>query len=132
MNAYLLIALGGAIGSVSRFGLSQLVARKVIDDFPWGTILVNVSGSLLIGFLAAMLSTGKLTAEARGFITHFLIVGVCGGYTTFSSFSLQTLSLLQAKHYLAAGANVLLSVMLCLVAVALGHWLGSLILPHRA
>jgi CrcB protein len=133
MYAYLLVALGGAIGSVSRFGLSTLIARRWDDSFPWGTIIVNASGSLLIGLLAALASVNtKLTPDARQFLVHFLIIGICGGYTTFSSFSLQTLTLLQSRHYLAAGGNVLLSVTLCLVAVAVGHWLGTLLVPANA
>ena len=132
MFVYVLIAIGGAIGSVARFWLSGVVSKNVGDSFPWGTIFVNVSGSLLIGILAALVGpNGKMEANARALTTHFLILGVCGGYTTFSSFSLQTFSMLQEKHYLAAGGNILLSTALCLFAVAAGFWIGTLMNPDR-
>jgi CrcB protein len=129
MHVYLLVGLGGAVGSASRLWLANRLAREVGDAFPWGILLVNVSGSLLIGFLAALSGSGRLASEGRLVVTYFFMVGVCGGYTTFSTFSLQTLELLQAKQYLAASANVLASVILCLAAVAIGHWLGSLATP---
>lgn len=131
MNAYLLVALGGAIGSVSRLALANWIGKHLGDSFPWGTVLVNVSGCFLIGALAVLVDPNVKPAGQRLFLTHFLMIGLCGGYTTFSSFSLQTLTLIQAKHYLAAGANVLLSVALCLAAVAIGHWLGSLLLSGK-
>ncbi len=132
MQAYFLIALGGALGSVSRFWLSNLVAAATSEAFPWGTIVVNVTGSLLIGILAALAGiSGRMETDARAFTTHFLIVGVCGGYTTFSSFSLQTFTLLQSRPWLA-GANIVLSVVLCILATWLGHWLGSFATATRA
>ena len=87
---------------------------------------VNVSGSFVIGFLGALTAPeGKLTSPSRAFTTQFFMTGVCGGYTTFSSFSWQTLQRLQDREWLSAGGNILLSVTLCLVAVAFGYWLGS-------
>ena len=130
MNEYLLVAVGGAIGSVGRWALSNFIARHGGEAFPWGTIAVNVSGSFVIGVLAAIATLHpRLSSGGRSLLLHLLIVGVCGGYTTFSSFSLQTLSLLQSKQYFAAGGNVLLSVVLCIVAVAIGHWLGTFLVP---
>lgn len=130
MVEYLLIALGGAIGSVCRWALSNLISRQLGHGFPWGTILVNASGSLLIGVLAAVTTLHpRLSENTRAALLHFVMIGICGGYTTFSSFSLQTLSLIQSKQYLAAGGNVLLSVVLCLMAVTVGHWLGTLFVP---
>jgi CrcB protein len=126
MLAYLWVALGGAIGSAGRYWLGGLVADRVGATFPWGTLAVNVSGSLVIGVLAALaLAEGRLDPQARTFVTQFLMIGVCGGFTTFSSFSLQTLNLLREREFLYAGGNVLLSVLLCMVAVWLGWLLGA-------
>ena len=126
MLVYLWVALGGALGSVSRFWLNGLVAVRVGATFPWGTLAVNVSGSFIIGILGALtISEGRMDPQARQFATQFLMIGVCGGYTTFSSFSLQTLKLMQEREWLYAGGNILLSVVLCLVAVWLGYLLGA-------
>ena len=124
--AYLWVALGGAIGSVSRYWLSGLIAERFGQTFPWGTLTINVTGSFIIGIFAAMaIPEGRLDPQSRAFTTQFLMIGVCGGYTTFSSFSLQTLNLLRDREWLYAGGNVLLSVVLCMVAVWLGYLLGS-------
>ena len=128
MLAYLWIAIGGALGSMARYGVGGLVANKfpASQTFPWGTLVVNVSGSFIIGFLGAMTAPeGKMSPQSRVLVTQLLITGVCGGYTTFSSFSLQTLNLLRDREWLYAGGNILLSVLLCMIAVWLGYWLGS-------
>ena len=120
MVSYLCIAAGGALGSVARYWLSGIVARHSGEGFPWGTLLVNVSGSLAIGFFATYFGPegrDSVSAEAR----QFVIIGILGGYTTFSAFSLQTLALARNGNWLAAGANVIASVVLCLLAVWLGH-----------
>jgi fluoride exporter len=123
---YLWIALGGALGSVARFWMSGAVARQFGETFPWGTIFVNVSGSFVIGVIAALASPeGRLDSPSRAWAVHFLMLGVCGGYTTFSSFSLQTLNLLRDREWLYAGGNALLSFVLCLIAVWLGWLLGT-------
>lgn len=123
MLNFLWITLGGAIGTGARFALSGLIARLFGETFPWGTIIVNISGCFVIGFFAT--STGT---EGRWFVSptfrQFFMLGICGGYTTFSSFGLQTLTLAQDGEWLKAGANVMLSVLLCLVAVWLGHLLA--------
>jgi len=120
------VTLGGGLGSAARFLASGWVARRFGETFPWGTIVVNVSGSFVIGFLAALTVTeGRYLISGRA--QQFLMLGVLGGYTTFSSFSLQTLSLARDGEWLWASGNVLLSVMLCLVAVWLGHAAGQLI-----
>lgn len=124
MLTYLWVALGGALGSVGRFWLSGLVATRYGETFPMGTLVVNVSGSLVIGFLAALSAPEGRLLPAPGF-RQFLLIGVCGGYTTFSSFSLQTLDLLRDREWIYAGGNVLLSVGLCLIAVWLGYLLGA-------
>src|ERR1035438_7577205 len=100
MIAYLWVALGGALGSVSRFWLSGLVAARFGETFPWGTLIINVSGSFLIGLIGALASSeGRMDSQSRSFATLFIMYGICGGYTTFSSFSLATLKPLQAKQW---------------------------------
>ena len=124
MLTYLWIALGGALGSVARFWMAGVIAARFDGRFPWGTLFVNISGSFLIGIFAAWSETGGRLAEATP-LRQFLMVGICGGYTTFSAFSLQTLQLAQAGAWFHAGANVALSLGLCLAAVALGYALGQ-------
>jgi len=125
MLAYLWIAIGGALGSVARYALNGVVSEK-FTTFPMGTLVVNVAGSFVIGVLGALtFPEGKMSSEARVFTTQFLIIGVCGGFTTFSSFSLQTLNLIRDREWLYAGGNVLLSVALCLIATWLGFLLGA-------
>ncbi len=124
--AYLWVALGGALGSVGRYWLSGLVASRFGESFPFGTLVINVTGSFLIGIFAALaLPEGRMDSQSRAFATQFLMIGICGGYTTFSSFSLQTLNLLRDREWLYAGGNVILSVVLCLIAVWLGWLLGA-------
>ena len=122
--SYLWIAVGGALGSVARFWMSNFVTARFGISFPWGTLFVNVTGSLLIGIFAAMSESGGRLA---GMITlrQFLVVGICGGYTTFSAFSVQTLDLMRAGNWPAVVGNVMASVLTCLVAVWLGHVIGS-------
>lgn len=126
MIAYLWVAIGGALGSVARFWVSGVVAAKYGTKFPLGTLVINVTGSFVIGILGALTSPeGRMEPQARVLTTQLLIVGVCGGYTTFSSFSLQTLQLLQERQWLYAFGNVTLSVALCMVAVWLGYLAGA-------
>lgn len=122
MVNYFWVALGSAIGGVARYWCSGVAARLFGETFPWGTLIVNVVGSFVIGFVAALTAP-----DGRFFIGSaariFIMAGLCGGYTTFSSFSLQTLNLLSERQYFYAGGNIVLSVMLCLLAV----WAGSAI-----
>ncbi len=117
------VTIGSALGGLARYGCSGLVARLIGESFPWGTLAVNVLGSLAIGLVATV--TGP---DGRIFVgsaaRQFLMLGFLGGFTTFSSFSLQTLTLVQDGEWLWAGANVLLSVVACLAAVWAGHALG--------
>src|ERR1700743_2928655 len=117
--AYLWVAMGGAIGSVSRYWLSGLIASRFGEAFSWGTLVINVTGSFVIGIFAA-LTLPEIAGPNRLTIVHFVMVGFCGGYTTFSSFSLQTLNLLRTGEWLYAIYNMVGSVALCMIAV----WLG--------
>jgi CrcB protein len=121
---YLYVAIGSAMGGIARYGCGVWISGWANTALPWGTIVVNVLGSGLIGVLLGLSERADswfATADAR----NFLMVGVLGGFTTFSAFSLQTLELLRAQQWSAAGANVLLSVALCLAAVAIGYWLAA-------
>ena len=116
---YLWVALGGALGSVARYACSGIAVRWLGASFPYGTLFVNVAGSFAIGLLAALVAAdGRrlLSADARA----FLLVGVLGGFTTFSSFSLETLNLARSGALGPAILNVAGSVALCLAAVSLG------------
>jgi CrcB protein len=120
MSLYLWIAIGSALGGVSRFALSGYVAQHFGETFPWGTLVINVTGSLVIGFFATLTAPdGRWVVSPEG--RQFFMVGICGGYTTFSSFSLQTLSLAREGDWLRAGGNIAGSFVLCLLAVWLGH-----------
>jgi len=118
------IALGAAVGGVGRYWCSGLIARSVGETFPWGTLFVNVLGSFLIGLIAV--STGPDGRILMGTAARqAILVGVLGGFTTFSSFSLQTLTLMQDGEWLYAIGNVFISVAFCLLGVWLGFGLGN-------
>ncbi len=115
----LMVMLGGAAGTLARYALS-FWALPVSQGLPWGTIGINVTGSFLIGFFGTLTAAhGRYPASDT--VRLFVMVGFCGGYTTFSSFSLQTLDLLRGGAVLRATVNVAVSVLLCLGAVAAGH-----------
>jgi CrcB protein len=116
----LLVALGGAIGSAARYLVGALVANQFGPDFPWGTFIVNVSGSFLIGVILSFVGGGQLPAGAR----PFLAVGIMGGYTTFSTYSHETLQLIQGGEFGAATFNTLGQVVTGLVGVYLGVVFG--------
>lgn len=122
--SYFLVAGGGALGSVLRYWLSGIVGRRFGETFPWGTLAVNVSGCLAIGFFAAFTGTEGRALVRPEWRLAFM-TGVCGGYTTFSSFGLQTMNLGLEGDWMRAGANVLGSVFLCLIAVWLGYFCGA-------
>ena len=120
MLTYALIGLGGAIGSLLRAWIGVLMVALTGPAFPWGTILINILGSALIGFFGTLTATDgrfAVPSEARAFV----MVGVCGGFTTFSSFSLQTFDLARDGRPGQALANVALSILLCVGGVAAGH-----------
>ncbi len=123
---YLVIGLGGALGSMLRFGVGTWIDSSVSKGgqiFPWGTIVVNITGCFIIGFIATISAAGEGRAMISPLMRQFIMIGILGGYTTFSSFSLQTLTLAQDGQLGGAAANVLLSVVLCL----LGVWLGAML-----
>ncbi|QBR72348.1 fluoride efflux transporter CrcB [Beijerinckiaceae bacterium] len=123
---YLWIMLGSALGGAGRYWFSGFVANRIGETFPWGTIFVNISGCFVIGFFATLTGPdGRLLVGTTA--RQFVMVGLCGGYTTFSSFSLQTLTLVQDGEWARAAANVGLSVVLCFVAVWLGHIAASML-----
>lgn len=130
MLIYLYIAIGGALGSVARYAVSGSVARATSEVFPWGTLTVNVTGCFIIGLFAMLTAPDGRIAVAPDF-RQFFMVGVCGGYTTFSSFSLQTLVLVRDGDMARAAANVVVSVLLCLVGVWIGSAAGATINQMR-
>jgi len=119
-HPYMLVGIGGALGSVARAGMTDLITRWMGSQFPFGTVAVNVTGALIMGLIAGYGETepGKLIFSPA--TRTFLMIGVMGGYTTFSSFSLQTFLLMEQGNWTGAFLNVLLSVLLCVT----GIWLG--------
>jgi CrcB protein len=120
----LVVAIGGALGSLARYWLAELFMAAGLVAFPWATLAANVSGSMLIGLIASLTGPGGRILVAPE-LRLFWLVGFCGGYTTFSSFSLQTLTLAQAGDWSRAGLNVVLSLVLCLAAVVAGYMIGA-------
>ena len=128
MLTYFWIMIGGALGTGARFWASGLVAERFGEVFPLGTLVVNVTGSFIIGFFAALTDPdGPFLVGPR--VRQFVMIGLCGGYTTFSSFSLQTLDLAQTGDWLKAGLNIFLSVAGCLLAVWACRVLALVLLP---
>lgn len=115
------IALGGAIGSLCRFWLSEAFTSWLGTEFPWGTVVVNLTGCFVIGFYGTLTGPdGRVLVSPNA--RQFVMVGLCGGYTTFSSFSLQTLNMVQNGDWDLAGLHIATSVITCLLAV----WLGAM------
>jgi CrcB protein len=125
MGAWVAVAVGGALGSMARFWLAGAMTALTGPRFPWGTLLINVLGSFVIGLVAGI----TLTPERVGMhpdIRIFLMTGVCGGFTTFSAFSLQTLELMQGGEFVPAFGYAVGSVILCVIATYCGWLLGRL------
>lgn len=119
----LIVMAGGALGTLARYVVSVL-ALPISGRLPWGTIIINITGSLVIGFFGTLtLATGRHPAPEN--LRLFVMIGLCGGYTTFSSFSLQTLDLMRTGAMGRAAINVAASVVLCVAAVAAGHLLAA-------
>jgi CrcB protein len=123
MMSYFSVAVGGALGSVARYWLSGVVAIRVGQTFPVGTLVVNITGCFVAGLFVALTGPdGRLLVSPT--FRQFFVIGLCGGYTTFSSFSLQTLTLAQEGEWLYAGLNAGASFILCMVGVWLGYVTG--------
>ncbi len=122
-----LVALGCALGGMARFGLSGMVGRWIGETFPWGTMVVNVSGAFAIGIMAAANASEHAWLSGSG-IWHVAVIGFLGSYTTVSSVSLQTLALARDGELWRAAGNILLSVGLCLPAAGTGFIVGTQLL----
>ena len=119
----LLVMIGGALGTLARYAISTL-ASPISSQLPWGTIIINITGSFVIGLFGTLtLASGRHPVSEN--VRLFVMIGLCGGYTTFSSFSLQTLDLMRNGAMTRAMVNVAASVVLCVAAVAVGHAVGA-------
>ena len=121
MSIYIAIAVDGSLGAVSRYWVSSTTYQWLGQDFPYGTLMVNVVGSLIIGYLLVLLPD---TEEAVPFLRLLLITGVLGGFTTYSAFSIETLQLIQDGHLTKAGLNIILTLAFCFIAVWAGFVVG--------
>ncbi len=120
---WLSVALGGALGSVARHGVNVMFAQSIVPPSPYATAAVNLIGSLVIGVLAGAIASGRLAMPPQ--TRAFVFVGILGGFTTFSSFSLDTLTLFHSGDRVLAAGNVVGQLALGLIAVFLGFALGS-------
>jgi CrcB protein len=119
----LIVMVGGALGTLARYVIS-VIALPISQNLPWGTIWINISGSFIIGLFGTLtLAHGRYPASEN--LRLFVMIGICGGFTTFSSFSLQTLDLMRNGAVMRAAANVVASVVLCVFAVAVGHFIAT-------
>lgn len=114
MNNYILVSVGAAIGGVARYWLSNFVYKFLPENFPYGTFTVNLIGSIILGIVIYFFDSKELISPG---LRLFLTIGFCGGFTTFSTFSLETINLLRDSQYLLAMLNIFSSVILCLAAV---------------
>ncbi len=124
MANYIVIALGAALGANLRYVISTWAAGRFGAAFPYGTLIINVSGSFVIGLFLTLIAGRFTTAPS---LRLFFAIGFLGAYTTFSTFSFETLALLQTRAYVAAGLNVVVSVALGLIAVTLGAFAAQLL-----
>ena len=125
---YVWVAIGSALGGMARYWCSGFVAGLFGEWFPWGTLIVNVTGCFVIGIFNTLTGPDGLWLAPPN-VRLFVMVGICGGYTTFSSFSLEWLNLTRGGEWLPAGSYILASVIFCLVGVWLGH-VASLLLTR--
>lgn len=122
MEKYLFIGLGGFLGSIARFQLSSLIQNKLESHFPYGTMVVNILGCFFIGLLITMFQE---RLEVGQNLRLFLIIGLLGGFTTFSAFSYDTFALIKSGNLLSAGLNAGISLFGCLVATWIGFYVGE-------
>lgn len=127
---YLWVAIGSAIGGTARYGLTRF-ALGTSGTFPWGTLAVNVIGCFIMGLIGTLAVASGRLGMPEG-LRLFLVVGICGGFTTFSSFSLDTFAMARSGEWFKAAANITLSVAICLFSVAFGHVLADHALATRA
>ena len=128
--SYLWVTIGSAIGGLLRYTITRWTL-PISNGFPYGTVIINILGSFLIGYFGTLtLQTGRYPASDN--LRLFVMVGLCGGFTTFSSFSLQTLDALRSGAWGRAAANVVVSVVLCVAAVGAGHMLAHRAVPQEA
>jgi CrcB protein len=126
----LYVMIGGALGTLGRYAIS-VAALPYSRDLPWGTIGINILGSFIIGFFGTLtLAQGRFPVSEN--MRLLVMIGICGGFTTFSSFSLQTLDLLRNGAVVRAGLNIVASVVLCVAAVAIGHYIAAQLNGHEA
>jgi CrcB protein len=119
----LYVVLGGAIGTFARYAIS-IAALPISRELPWGTIIINVTGCAIIGFFGTLtLAHGRHPVSEN--VRLLVMTGMCGGFTTFSTFSLQTLDLMRSGSFAKALANIVLSVVLCVVSVSIGHFAAA-------
>ena len=125
MHAVLLVGSGGFLGAVARYALAAWIVQVAgTDRFPWGTLVANVTGCFIIGFLAGVMGPdGRLLVNPN--VRQFLLVGFCGGFSTFSSFSNETIQLFLNDRWIEASLNVIISIIACFAATLLGMWLGK-------
>lgn len=118
------VALGSAVGGLARHWVNGWITQQTGGIFPLGTLMVNASGSLIMGMLGALTVSEGRWALGPG-SRSLLMVGMLGGYTTFSAFSYQTLILLKSGQWILAATNMLLSLVLCVALTALGFWIAT-------
>jgi len=125
LKLYLIVAFGSGIGGLLRYIISDFVYKHSTSLFPYGTLTVNVVGSFILGFVIFYLDSLKLiSSEMRLFLT----IGLCGGLTTFSTFSYETVKLIQDSQYLIAGTNILLNVFVTILVVLLAAFISKLLI----
>ena len=124
MSVVVSVAVGGALGAVSRYGLDRVIEQRSESSFPWSTFVINATGCLLVGFLIAALVDRRSAPE---WVRAGLVVGFCGGSTTFSTFGQETLDLIEADEVVLAVLNVCASVVVGVLAVLAGAWLARLV-----
>jgi len=121
---YLLVGIGAAIGGTLRYWISNITYKIFTENFPYGTLVVNVAGSFILGFLMFYFNEKELLSPQ---LRLLLTVGFCGGFTTFSTFSFETITLFRETEYILGSVNILLNLFLCLIGVLLAYLISKLI-----
>jgi len=124
MINYILVGIGAAIGGTLRYWISNAIFKIFSENFPYGTLIVNVAGSFILGFLMFYFNDRELLSPQ---LRLFLTVGFCGGFTTFSTFSFETMNLFRETQYLLGSMNILLNLLLCLIGVIFAYFVTKLI-----